>query len=1003
MGSWSCHACTFINNNISGLACVVCQTERLSTNDGAIVDTANNVRSDDDIHGTDKESNAINRQYVKKQKSTSNFFKRKRTPTSSSSNNNVVSTIKEATKRYWDKEGSSSDEKEIDEIESFHSDDDVADKRFEEEETSKPSSATGTPSNQQLSTYRQQNLQSHCSATNHEDDEEQEELTDFCFWDEDSDDEENDNVSSSDDDDDEDDDDNDSDIEVLKVEPAPLHLACDTTTQNLPPPQAKAPIRSMLVDLTSSHHIQKPTTAASCSMFASTKSFPANSASSLLNDIVANRIFQQYWGKSRTLKSFQWHTIQALLIRRQDALVISGTGSGKSACFQLPPLLMQHCGTGGVAVVVSPLISLMRDQCASLNQKGISAIFLGSAQEDPQAETHAMEGQTSIIFVCPESLQRISPMIGRLHDKLVISQQKSSSSQSSLPPMILAVDECHCVSKWGHDFRPTYRDIGHWRNRYFPTAPCVALTATATPRVREDVSKSLMLKRPLHVAVETFNRPNLHYSVGHYDAETKLSKVLQLLAPILEHRKQHRTANRSRGGTIFNRAFDDDSGRPSAIIYCPTRKDTEKLAKELTNALKKQRRGEKVEAFHAGLNPKLREEVQKRWTSGETVAVCATIAFGMGIDKPDVRLVVHAGWPQSLEAYHQESGRAGRDGLPAKCVLLAPMTTLPRLFPSPGRSKAMTLVLRGMLQDVHEYGIRTMGCRRLTLLGYFGEDTSHRLSTEEVQIGKCCDLCDRNLLPDEVLHLPNQAVPFLGPVLRLLRLLKAMGAVEANGGITASARSLRDLEKGEFSHSWKWWRGLIRMLVRDKWLGRGKKEVVCTAPANGSTRKRKRKRRKKSSTTAATKSTKGGTTTKAVEVVFLTKLGTSLLSAADRAETDHETRDPRVENALFSQLPMWPDLDLFVQASTNRIKASSSASRRIKHRGVLQDSNQNSDVGVLRDSNQHSDGREAPQKTLKTIPRMSVNPYLRGAPLLQEQDWGNKQWRMQEIARRRFS
>ena len=908
--AWACHICTFLNENTTGLACTICQTERrIST-----ANTANDNNSiDDDNHS-------------------SHAFQRKR-PASSSS---VVDSIRSATNRFLESSSSSSEEEGEDGTHNCLSvnDDDDDDKddvfsgnKEKQLETCKAYAAAMIP--------HEQNLE-HCSSGS-----EDETGNDFCFWDDDSsdDDDENGGISLSNDEDD-----NDNGVEFLKVVSGPIHKPVDHATV-----LATGPRIGLVVNPSLQTNISAASTLA-------------------LDERDANRIFQKYWGKTRSLKPFQWNTIEALLKNRQDALVISGTGSGKSVCFQLPPLLIQHYCGQGVAVVVSPLISLMRDQCAALNQKGISAIYLGSAQEDPEAEQLAMDGKASVIFVCPESLPRISPKLGQLHDRLI-----SSSTSSSLPTMILAVDECHCVSKWGHDFRPTYRDIGHWRQRYFPMAPCVALTATATQWVRNDVQTSLMLTSPLHIAIETFNRPNLHYTVAHCEAETKIQEVLKLLEPTLIHRKQHRGRPR---GVIGSRAvFDNDIGRPSAVIYCPTRKDTEKLAKELTRALKGQK--EKVEAYHAGMTPKSRNEIQKRWTAGETVAVCATIAFGMGIDKKDVRLVVHVGWPQSLEAYHQESGRAGRDGLPAKCVLLAPATTLPRLFPSPGRSKEMTVTLKRMLKDMHEYGIRTVGCRRLALLAYFGEkiDNTGRFITDEAFIvGTCCDICDRNLHSDAVRHLPNQTIPFLGPALRLCQFLKNAGAVELAGGVPVTAKTLKGLESGEFSHFWKWWRGLIRMLVRDQWLGCGKKQVLCTTPVEQTTRRRKRKRRKRPSKAAA--KPKGGM--KEVEVVFLNPLGTALLWTAGGKRTENGVLDSRVVSAMSSQLRMWPDLDLFVQEPA--------ASRRIKERRGAQETTTSCSYMVQKEN-------MTSILASKNIATTKKRPH----------DWGNPKWRMQEIARRKHA
>lgn len=345
--------------------------------------------------------------------------------------------------------------------------------------------------------------------------------------------------------------------------------------------------------------------------------------------VYANATLRRYWGNpSLTLRPFQLATIEALRNGR-DALVISGTGSGKSVCYQLPPLLSSQSNNSAfcssITIVVSPLISLMRDQCASLQKKGIRAEYLGSGQDDPNSETRAMRGEAMVVFCCPESLTRLGPGIGRLYDRLLQGQNFNHA------PILLAVDECHCVSKWGHDFRKEYQKIGEFRSKFLPNAPCVALTATATRRVKEDVCKSLRLGPNHHVSTESFDRPNLHYTANHCnDKGTAVSALIKIMQPVII--RQRSALEPSPQGTTIG---------PSAIVYCTTRKDCELLALDLDKALKRAvgwRPGAvAVEAYHAGLTPKTRIAVQDRWTRGQTIAVCATIAFGMGIDKPNVR------------------------------------------------------------------------------------------------------------------------------------------------------------------------------------------------------------------------------------------------------------------------------------------------------------------------------------------------------------------------------
>ena len=645
----------------------------------------------------------------------------------------------------------------------------------------------------------------------------------------------------------------------------------------------------------------KPIGTLSTSIHPSTAS--ASSAGTTSLDSHANATLQRYWGPNFTLKPFQLNAIKALWNNR-DALIVSGTGSGKSVCYQLPPLLRP----GGMAVVVSPLISLMADQCHSLQRKGVSAEFVGSGQNDPTAEERALNGAVSVLFVCPESLPRIGRALKRLHDRLFA--RIASSSSSGPPPMILACDECHCVSSWGHDFRPAYQQIGSIRDTYLPRAPCIALTATATQRVRDDVMTSLRLRPSAYVAIESFNRPNLHYAAAHCeDNESATLEITKLMCPILDHRRS--------------------TGRvgPSAIVYCPTRKDCEDMARRVNEALHRSARNNGwrphavlAEAYHAGLPSERRGGVQSRWTSGATFVVCATIAFGMGIDKPDVRLVAHVGWPQSLEAFHQESGRAGRDGLPARSVLLIPSTTVPLLLPSPGRSREMSDVLKKMLWQMHDYGVRGTGCRRRHILEYFGESC-------DGGNGRCCDFCDRQnrgphyRLHSSNRHLPAKAEQLLEPSLRVMRSLVEMGATDLSSGIHAVKPAFEKLSEMGVSTSWKWCRGLCRVLLRDGWLSRDICTVTCTKPKAAQRRKKgKRKRKKRRSKRSATSARELETVEKRVELIHVSEQGMALLAFSSndsKAMRRYSIYEDRARRAISTRLSYWPDLDMMVEQRSN--------------------------------------------------------------------------------------
>ena len=290
------------------------------------------------------------------------------------------------------------------------------------------------------------------------------------------------------------------------------------------------------------------------------------------------------------------------------------TGGGKSLCYQLPALALE-----GTALVISPLIALMKDQVDALRAQGIAARYLNSSltpEEAAQVRQEARRGAVELLYLAPERVA--APGFPNFLDQLEVG--------------LVAVDEAHCISQWGHEFRPDYRNLGALRER-LPEVPCIALTATATERVRRDIAAELRLKRP-DFFVDTFNRPNLTYSV----------------------RPKRRTLDQL-GELLGERAGQ------SAIVYCLSRRETETVAGRLSGL------GFRAVHYHAGLDASERRATQDRFTSGEATVVAATIAFGMGIDVPDLRLVVHYNLPKSVEGYYQETGRAGRDGLPSDCVL----------------------------------------------------------------------------------------------------------------------------------------------------------------------------------------------------------------------------------------------------------------------------------------------------------------------------------------------
>ena len=387
----------------------------------------------------------------------------------------------------------------------------------------------------------------------------------------------------------------------------------------------------------------------------------------------------------------------------RDAVAILPTGAGKSLCYQLPALVRE-----GLTVVVSPLIALMKDQVDQLEASGVAATFLNSSLDGAEARRRldALDaGEYQLLYVAPERLM--------LPDFLACLKGWKIAA--------LAVDEAHCISEWGHDFRPEYRRLKEVR-QVIPHIPVLALTATATERVREDIVKQLELRDPT-VFLASFNRPNLKYQV------------------IAKSGAAAQVCN-------FANARPEDSG----IVYCQSRKATETLAATLRG------QGFSAVAYHAGLDQAERAKNQDAFLRDEAKIVCATVAFGMGINKPNVRYVIHADLPKNIEGYYQETGRAGRDGLPADCLLLfsrGDVTKYLKFLEEIPDEQARNIAHRQLDQMTHF--AENDACRRVSLMGYFGE-----IWTEEN-----CGGCDHCLHPREKWDATIDVQKLLSCVLRI--------------------------------------------------------------------------------------------------------------------------------------------------------------------------------------------------------------------------------------------